>query len=173
MAGVAMLGMVASMFLASAASAQTTTTVQTAPAPPGQCVFNVIPDTVTVFPADVEVKGTAPVGTTVTVFVNGTAVSGKTALIGAGGTFDFTGVHVTSANDAITVNFTFGNKNAYTATCATPLGEVVVRVKVEAAAALAFTGSSNTGTYVLIGIGAVVLGLVLVVGARRRASVRS
>jgi len=34
---------------------------------------------------------------------------------------------------------------------------------------LAFTGSSsNTGTYVLVGIAAVVAGFVLVVGSRRR-----
>jgi LPXTG-motif cell wall-anchored protein len=165
--------MAASMVLTTAALAQTTTTVQTAPPPPGQCTFDVIPDTVTTFPADVEVKGTAPVGVTVTVFLNGTAIPGKTAVIPASGAFDFTGVHVTSASDGISVSFTFGNKNAYTASCADTLGEVVVRVKVEAATALAFTGSNNTSTYVLVGIGALVLGLVLIVGARRRASVRS
>jgi LPXTG-motif cell wall-anchored protein len=56
--------------------------------------------------------------------------------------------------------------------CAGAGGEVVIRVRAEAAT-LAFTGSSsNTPTYVLIGIAAIVLGLVMVVGVRRRASVR-
>ncbi len=39
------------------------------------------------------------------------------------------------------------------------------------AAALAFTGSSDTPSYVLIGIAAIVVGAVLVVAARRRSQV--
>ncbi|HLM18846.1 MAG TPA: LPXTG cell wall anchor domain-containing protein, partial [Acidimicrobiia bacterium] len=40
---------------------------------------------------------------------------------------------------------------------------------INVAGSLAFTGSSShTGTYVLVGIAAVVAGLVLVVGSRRR-----
>jgi LPXTG-motif cell wall-anchored protein len=48
-----------------------------------------------------------------------------------------------------------------------------VVINVLAAAGLAFTGaSSHTTTYILIGIAAVVLGAVLVVGSRRRRNVR-
>ena len=56
----------------------------------------------------------------------------------------------------------------------------MVRVDVEGASvkaaeatksSLAFTGSSNTPSYVLIGIAALVLGAVLVVAARRRSQV--
>jgi LPXTG-motif cell wall-anchored protein len=91
------------------------------------------------------------------------------------GTFTLT-YTVTAATD-ISVNFTYGNQNAYTAGCALPSGEVVVRVDVKAtetarpAASLAFTGSSDTPSYVLIGIAAVVVGAVLVVAARRRSNV--
>jgi LPXTG-motif cell wall-anchored protein len=67
--------------------------------------------------------------------------------------------------------------NAYTAVCGTVAGEVAVRVEAAnasrgpSAAALAFTGSSDTPSYVLIGIAAVVVGAVLVVAARRRKQV--
>jgi LPXTG-motif cell wall-anchored protein len=54
----------------------------------------------------------------------------------------------------------------------------VVRVDIEGAAAsqaqaLAFTGSNNTHSFVLIGVAALVVGLVLTVGARRRNKVSS
>ncbi len=100
---------------------------------------------------------------------------------------------MTAATD-ISVNVTHGNQNAYGSGCATPEGDVVMRVEVKsseatkprsheatkprsheatkpAAAALAFTGSSDTPSYVLIGIAAIVVGAVLVVAARRRSKV--
>jgi LPXTG-motif cell wall-anchored protein len=46
--------------------------------------------------------------------------------------------------------------------------EVVRRSAATSAASLAFTGSSGTPTYVLIGVGALAVGLVIVVAARRR-----
>jgi LPXTG-motif cell wall-anchored protein len=78
------------------------------------------------------------------------------------------------------ISWTYGNQNAYNAACPTPGGQEVIRVQAEAAsattnrpgaAALAFTGSSDTPSYVLIGIAAIVVGAVLVVAARRRKQV--
>ncbi len=49
-----------------------------------------------------------------------------------------------------------------------PAAKPVTPAAQPAAAALAFTGSSDTPSYVLIGIAAIVVGAVLVVAARRR-----
>jgi hypothetical protein len=167
MLGVAAAGIIAVLSFATAASAQTE---GTAPPPPGPCVFNIDPAITTTFPVNVTVSGTAPVGVNAIVFVGG--VEKASAVVGAGGTFNFPGITVPDANAGVSVNYTYGNGNAYTAICASPGGEVVLRVKAETAA-LAFTGSSsNTGTYVLVGVAAIVLGLVMVVGVKRRASVR-
>jgi len=168
----AAVGLVAVLALASAAAAQTTPGEGgVPPVSPGACVFSVTPAASQTFPVVVTVSGTAPVGVSATVFLDGVAKGGPT-VVGAGGTFSFPNISVPSANTAITVNYTYGNQNAYTTVCAGSLGEVVIRVRAQAAT-LAFTGSSsNTPTYVLVGIAAIVLGLVLVVGVRRRASVR-
>ena len=66
--------------------------------------------------------------------------------------------------------------NAYTAACATVAGPArgrtsIVAGETVAVGPLAFTGSSDTPSYVLIGIAAVVIGAVLVVAARRRSQV--
>ena len=166
--GIAAVGVIAVMSLASAASAQTEAT---APPSPGPCTFNINPALTTAFPVNVTVSGTAPVGVKAIVFVAGAEKGNQ--IVGAGGTFSFANINVPNAEAGVSVNYTYGDGNAYTTICAGPGGEVVLRVKAEAAAALAFTGSSsNTGTYVLIGVAAVVLGLVMVVGVKRRASVR-
>jgi LPXTG-motif cell wall-anchored protein len=93
----------------------------------------------------------------------------------------FTMTFVVPTAGTLTVNYTFGGDgNAYVTGCTG--GEIVVleaaNVTRAAAApaaspALAFTGSSNTPSYVLIGIAALVLvlGAVLVVAARRRSQV--
>jgi LPXTG-motif cell wall-anchored protein len=174
--GAAALGLVAVLALASSASAVEAIPGEggVAPTPPGACVFSVTPATSTTFPVVVTVAGTAPVGVTATVYLDGVPKAGPT-VIGAAGTFSFPGISVPSANTAITMSFTYGNKSAYTANCLSTLGDVVIRVKADsvAAAPLAFTGSSSsTPTYVLLGLAAVVIGLVMVVGVRRRASVR-
>jgi hypothetical protein len=167
MLGVAAVGVIAVMSLASAASAQT---AGTAPPSPGPCVFTISPTGSTTFPVNVTVSGTAPVGVKAMVFVGGVQKGSVTVL--AGGTFTFTNITVPDANTGVTVNYTYGNGNAYTTICAAPGGEVVLRVRAESVT-LAFTGSSsNTGTYVLVGVAAIVLGLVMVVGVKRRASVR-
>ena len=143
--GVAAAGIVAALALASSAAAVEAIPGEggVAPVSPGACVFSVTPAASQTFPVVVTVAGTAPVGVTVTV-------------VGAGGTFSFPGISVPSSNTAITVNYTYGNKNAYTTVCANSLGDIVVRVRAEAATTkLAFTGSnSNTQTYVLVGVAA-------------------
>jgi LPXTG-motif cell wall-anchored protein len=154
------------------------------PDPPGDCVIlSVTPNPIAALGTQVTVTGTAPStdNTTVVLFVNGIPATPN----GAGdvvtqpvtdGTFTLK-YTVTAVPADLSVNFTFGNQNAYTAGCATPGGEVVVRVNVAAqevarpAAALAFTGSSDTPSYVLIGIAAIVVGAVLVVAARRHKQV--
>jgi LPXTG-motif cell wall-anchored protein len=145
------------------------------PPSPGPCTFTVTPNPVASFPADVVVSGTVPqAGVTVTVFING--VPDGSVVAGASLQFSIP-VHLTSAAN-ISVNYFFGNKNAYSTGCQAPGGSLVVRVDVEGAAAaqaqqLAFTGSNNTHSFVLIGIAAFVVGLVLTVGARRRNKVSS
>jgi LPXTG-motif cell wall-anchored protein len=147
------------------------------PPSPGPCTFTVSPNPVDTFPADVTVSGTAPSGVTVTVFVNGAADGSSVA---SGGQFSIP-VHLTAASD-ISVNYTFGNKNAYSTGCAGPGGATVVRVSAQEAqraqqgqqaAQLAFTGSNNTPSFILIGVAALIVGIVLTVGARRRARVNT
>ena len=125
------------------------------------------PNPVPAFPATVTVSGTAPTGVHMVLYVDGLPVSEQDV---TDNTFSLS-ANLTQASD-ISANFTYGDENAYTAGCATPGGEVVVRVKsAEATKSLAFTGSSNTPSYVLIGLAALVLGAVLVVAARRRSQV--
>jgi LPXTG-motif cell wall-anchored protein len=189
MVGVALMAVLAALALPMlAAGAQTngsTGSNGVPPDPPGDCVIlSVTPNPITALGTQVTVTGTAPStdNTTVVLYANGIPATAN----GAGdvvsqpvtdGTFTLK-YTVTAAPVDLSVNFTFGNQNAYTAGCATPGGEVVVRVTLEAeqvtkppAAALAFTGSSDTPSYVLIGIAALVVGTVLVVAARRRKQV--
>lgn len=186
--GVMVMGVLGALFAFSmlAASAQTngsTGTDGVPPAPPGDCtILSVTPNPVPGFPTQVTITGTAPTtdNTTVVLYVNGAPAvpNGGGDIVSqpvTDGTFTLK-YTVTAATD-ISVNFTYGNQNAYTSGCATPGGEVVVRVDVSPtsatrpAASLAFTGSSDTPSYVLIGIAAVVVGAVLVVAARRRSRV--
>lgn len=151
------------------------------PAPPGNCVIlSVTPNPVTAFPATVTVSGTVPSGVHVTLYAQTPPGTGPVVAVDqqdpVGTTFSLSTVLTASSN--LSVNFTFGNQNAYTATCATPGGAVVVLVEAAqvtkpaaAAAALAFTGSNDTPSYVLVGIAALMLGAVLVVAARRRSQV--
>jgi LPXTG-motif cell wall-anchored protein len=95
-----------------------------------------------------------------------------------GGTVNFS-FDVTQAG-VVTANFLYGNQNAYATGCTGPGGIEAIAISrapsaptqpAAQAAALAFTGSSNTPSYVLIGIAALVLGAVLVVAAKRRSQV--
>ncbi len=147
--------------------------------PPGDCVIlSLAPNPVDSFPQQVTMVGTAPNDVTMALYADGVpaAPNGPGDVVSqtvADNSFTLK-YTVTAATD-LSANFTFGDENAYTAGCADPGGEVVFRVDVAAgsvtrpaARSLAFTGSSDTPTYVLIGVAALVFGAVLVVAARRR-----
>lgn len=158
------------------------------PAPPGDCVIlSIAPNPVTTVPTQVTVSGTAPNGVHMVLYANGAPATAQAASDVVtqdvtNGTFALK--YTVSQDVDLSANFTWGTNNgatnAYTTGCATPAGVVVTRVTVSpevvtrpaaAAAALAFTGSSDTPSYVLIGIAAVVLGAVFVIAARRRSQV--
>jgi LPXTG-motif cell wall-anchored protein len=88
-------------------------------------------------------------------------------------TFEFT---VTEPG-SVRANYNYLNDNTYVTGCEGPNGEEAIAIlaaevqQPQQAAALAFTGSSDTPTYVLIGLAALVFGAVLVVAARRRSQV--
>ena len=144
----------------------------------GVCTFNVLPNPVAPpFPAAVHIEGTAPAGTEVTAFSGATALVTTTA--NAAGNFSSGNFGVNPDTD-VSATFTVAG-GSYATVCADPEGLVVVRVRaagenVQRAAqaqALAFTGSNNTTSFVLIGVTALVVGIVLTVGARRRSRVSS
>jgi LPXTG-motif cell wall-anchored protein len=196
--GVALIGLLGAFALPMlAAGAQTATTNGSAgsggvpPAPPGTCTFDVTPNPIPGVPQQFTISGNAPTtdNTLVQLYVNGVPATPNgagdvvTATPTAGGTYTLlytiTSLPADNAGLPISVNFSFGNQNAYTADCTGPGGATVILVKAteaarpqqQQAAALAFTGSSDTPSYVLIGIAAVVVGAVLVVAARRRSQV--
>ena len=119
----------------------------------------------------VDITGTAPAGSYVKAFVGGNAAGDGTA--DGAAAFAILGV-AGSVSDTITVSYSANPNTAYpTTSCARVGGEDVVRVAgattdPSAAAALAFTGSSGTSSLVLVGLAAVVAGLALVLGLRRR-----
>ncbi|MET0627328.1 MAG: LPXTG cell wall anchor domain-containing protein [Acidimicrobiia bacterium] len=172
------LALVASAALAGVASAGSMPGVP--PTSPGTCTFElsgtgVGPDgTVTSLPADVIVSGAVPAGATVVqLFVAqpfGTPLVLNQSVAPVGNAYSFAPVHITVEAD-LSVSYLYGNENAYTTTCSGPGGLTVVRIRpagAQAARPLAFTGSNDTMQYVLIGIAALAIGSVLVVGARRR-----
>jgi hypothetical protein len=117
-------------------------------------------------------------GALVTLVINGQA--GPTTPVTADGTFAFGPLVVALPLD-VSISYSFGNENAYTNFCLGPGGQSVIRVQAgtvvrpaaAAARALAFTGSNDTTRNVLIGVAAVVLGTVLVVGTRRRTRIKA
>ncbi|MET0919579.1 MAG: hypothetical protein ABWY77_00095 [Acidimicrobiia bacterium] len=126
--------------------------------------------------ATVVAQGKIPTGfagAKASLLVGGATVSGPTAVSAVDGSFTLGPVNVAVPSD-ISVSYTYGNQNAYGNTCAGPGGVAVVRVRsAEAARALAFTGSSDTTRNVLIGVAALMVGAVLVVGSRRRKHVNA
>ena len=97
----------------------------------------------------------------------------------ANGSFVFGPLDVNVPVD-VSISYSYGNENAYTNFCIGPGGQSVIRVEAgavarpaERARALAFTGSDDTTRNVLIGVAAVVLGTLLVVGTRRRHQVKA
>jgi LPXTG-motif cell wall-anchored protein len=190
--GVALVGLLGALALpVLSAGAQTNGSTGSdgiPPDPPGVCTFSVAPNPVDAFPTQVTISGVAPTtdNTHVVLFANGSAatVQGAGDIVATDPAPDgsYTLKYSVNAVVDMSVIFTFGNQNAYTSGCTGPGGITVVRVNVKAAEvarpatapaaqALAFTGSSDTPSYVLIGIAAIVVGGVLVVAARRRKQV--
>jgi LPXTG-motif cell wall-anchored protein len=175
--GAALIGLLAAFVMAPAMAGAQTVPGEGAPPVPGDCTFDVNPNPVGAIPADVTISGTAPGGVTVELFVNGSLTASDSRTLPAApnpGSFSFP-LTVTANNTQVDLNYTYGNKNAYVQGCTNVAGTVVTRITVQTAPAntapLAFTGSSETPTYVLIGFGALAVGVVLVVASRRRARV--
>jgi LPXTG-motif cell wall-anchored protein len=175
--GAALIGLLGVFVAAPAIAGAQTVPAETAPSVPGDCTFDVTPNPVAALPANVTIAGTAPAGVTVELFVNGSTTASASQKLPAApdpGAFSFP-LTVTTDNTQVGINYTYGNKNAYVQGCTNVAGTVVTRITVQVAgntiARLAFTGSSDTPTYVLIGFGALAVGVVLVVASRRRARV--
>ena len=119
--------------------------------------------------------GGDPTGVIVDLLVGGVVVESQAAA--ANGSFFF-GPRTVPVPTDVSISYSYGNENAYTNFCIGPGGQSVVRVnpaqvtRVPAARALAFTGSDDTTRNVLIGVAAIVLGTLLVVGTRRRSRVK-
>ena len=121
----------------------------------------------------VDITGTAPAGSYVKAFVGGNVNPAGSGTADGAGAFAILGV-AGSVSDTITVSYSANPDTAYPTTSCNRVGsDVVVRVAggatdPSAAAALAFTGSSGTSSLLLVGLAAVVAGLALVLGLRRR-----
>jgi hypothetical protein len=138
------------------------------------CTFNLVPNPIAPpFPAAVHIEGTAPPNTQVTAFNGGTLLVTTTA--DDAGNFQ-SGNFGVNPDTEVSATFAIAG-GSYATGCADPDGVLVVGVKSATAAqqaqALAFTGSNNTTTFVLIGVTALIVGLVLTVGARRGSRVSS
>lgn len=137
------------------------------------CTFNVVPNPISPpYPAAVHIEGTAPPGTEVSAFNGATLLVTTTA--DAAGNFS-SGNFSIFPDTNVSANFV-DDGGSYATGCADPEGVLVVRPRVEAenvqrraqAQALAFTGSNNTTPFVLVGLTALIVGIVLTVAARRR-----
>jgi LPXTG-motif cell wall-anchored protein len=173
--GVALMGVIGALFALPMVAAGAQETLA-----PTCTIVSVSPNPVQQFPSDVTVTGTVQSGVHITLYGQTPPGTGTTeALVSqdvTDGTFSLTANLTGETN--LSVNFTYGDGNAYTAGCSTVNNEAVVVVRssgasrpgagAAAAASLAFTGSSDTPSYALIGIAAIVVGAVLVVAARRR-----
>jgi LPXTG-motif cell wall-anchored protein len=178
--GVAVVAMLAAFVATPMVAASAGTMPGVGPPSPGFCNFTV--DN-TNFP-NVVISGSTPVGADVVVEIrfqadgSPTAVLINTQHLAGGGDFSFAYNTGGAAGD-VTVNYTYGNKNAYVTGCTGPGGVTVVRAEAinkggtSPQKALAVTGSNNTPSFVLIGLAALVLGFVFVMAARRRSQVNS
>jgi len=134
------------------------------------CTFNVVPNPISPpFPAAVRIEGTAPAGTEVSAFNGATLLVTTTA--DAAGNFS-SGNFSVFPDTNVSANFV-DDGGSYATGCADPEGVLVVRARtgaesIQRAQALAFTGSNNTTPFVLIGVTALIVGIVLTVAARRR-----
>ena len=143
----------------------------------------------------VDITGTAPAGSYVNAFVGGNVSPAGTGTADGAGAFAILGV-AGSTSDTITVSYSANPQTAYpTTSCARVQGVIAGRSAggandpsavgasgpsaagasgasgasdPSAAAALAFTGSSGTSSLLFVGLAAIVAGLALVLGLRRR-----
>jgi LPXTG-motif cell wall-anchored protein len=170
--GVALAGVLGALFAVPmlAAGAQTDET----PAAAADCVILSVNPNPAAAGQQVTVSGTAPNGADMVLYADGIPAVAKSATdvvtqLVTDNTFALR--YTVDGPTELSANFTVGG-SAYVASCADPSGEVVVKVAAAStnkpAGALAFTGSSDTPSYVLVGIAALALGAVLVVAARRR-----
>ncbi len=171
--GGALMGVLGALFaLPMVAAGAQTIPGEGAPPTPDCVILSLAPNPVAAFPATITVTGTVSSDVHLTLYATTPPATGTKVAIAdkdvAAGNFSISG-ELTGESD-VSLGITFGNKNAYTGVCATVSGQTVIRVTAAGAskAPLAFTGSSETPSYVLIGIAAVVVGAVLVVAARRR-----
>ena len=178
--GVAVLGALAALFALPMAGAGAQEFIPgEGPPPSPECnVTSFEPSApVASFPVNVVVQGTVVQDADITLFALTPPATEPVELASihvTPGPFEISG-QVTGPS-TITLGVTYGPENAYAAACANENGVTTFEVEAQgvtrppaaAAAQLAFTGSSDTPSYVLIGIAAVVVGAVLVVAARRR-----
>jgi LPXTG-motif cell wall-anchored protein len=175
--GVAVIGLLSAFVLAPSMAGAQTVPGEGAPPSPGECVItSITPNPLPEGGSALTISGTAPGGVELQIFynelqgpdgkpTNPSATPVATVVVPGNGQFSVQTPFVSVATD-VSANYTFGNENFYATGCSNVAGQVVVR---SVARALAFTGSSDTSTYVLVGLGALVVGLVIVVAARRRA----
>lgn len=187
--GVALMGVLGAFALPMVAAGAQEFVPGEGPPPTPECSINSFSPTAPVpangFPVTVTVEGTVSAAATVTLYAatppDAGAVALSTQAVPAG-PFSISGP--VNGPSKVTVGITYGPENAYAAACAAAGGVTDFTVEAEgatrpanggganAAATLAFTGSSDTPSYVLIGLAAVVVGAVLVVAARRRSQLK-
>jgi LPXTG-motif cell wall-anchored protein len=177
---VAVAAIALTVVCASAASALSPAPGEGQPASPGICVWAFTPAAADggMEPGSVSVSITSlptiDESLTVQLFLDGNVVQSRVVTPPPGLPVDFAPITVADG-DSVSVNYILRSVSTYSTVCATVGGESVVRVRALGAQAsrLAFTGSSHTSTMVLVAVAALVLGLVLVVGARRRRHVNA
>jgi len=170
---VAVSAALASVAFATTAGALSPSPGEGQPASPGTCVFawspegadgGLVPGVVTV---SVTQLPTIDEPVTVQLFLNGTLVQSLPVNPSPSLPIAFNPIDIESG-DSVAVNYILRGVSTYSTVCASVGGQAAVRIGGTSASRLAFTGSSSTSTMVLVAVSALVLGLVFVVGARRR-----
>jgi len=139
------------------------------------CSYTVDPTTLPVGGGLVTVSGVAPGNTTVSIFLDG-ALAATTPAAPVTGNFSTqvfitASVEVSAALDGYPSTPCIGVAGESVERSVGRDGEIIVGGVSTTRRKLAFTGSSDSRPFVLLGVGAVCVGLVLVVAARRRSHV--
>ena len=170
---VAVSAALASVAFATTAGALSPSPGEGQPTSPGTCVFawtpaaadgGLVPGPVTM---SVTQLPTIDEPLTVQLFLNGSLVQSRGVNPPPALPIAFNPINVDD-DDSVSVNYILRGVSTYSTVCASVAGQTAVRVQGTQASRLAFTGSSGTSTMVLVAVTALVLGLVFVVGARRR-----